>query len=468
MNDLLRQLSDEIEDYSENVAGIKLVPQVDLEEIKSYLSQNYSFETPIDLMELSADVSRVMRSWSLHAGHPNYFGLFVPGTKTASVIADALVALYNPQLGTWLHSPVSTEIERHTLKFLLKKFGYDPNSSWGNFTSGGTEANLSAMLTALTDRFPEYCDGGVRALKRRPLIYVSEEAHHSFIKIGQVTGLGHNAVRNVPSDENFRLDISELKRMVESDIREGLEPFMVVGTAGTTSAGVIDPLIDIAKFCRERSFWFHCDAAWGGAAVMSPQLAGALKGIEQSDSITCDAHKWFSVSMSAGMFFCRHPQAVSKTFQANAAYMPESQQGQVDSFKNTLQCSRRFIGLKLFMTLAELGEKGYAAMIEKQAELGEFLRLELIEKGFEILNQTPLPVVCFTHQALIETGLSTREVLSELYSKREFWISDTRLKNKIPALRACISSFRTNKEAVRKLVRALQLIVSKKASVNRI
>ncbi|MEE8149376.1 MAG: hypothetical protein V3T75_02870 [candidate division Zixibacteria bacterium] len=119
MNDLLRQLSDEIEDYSENVASIKPVPQVDLEEIKSYLSENYSFETPIDLMELSADVSRVMRSWSLHAGHPNYFGLFVPGTKTASVIADALVALYYPQLGSWLHSPVRTEIERHSFMFLL-------------------------------------------------------------------------------------------------------------------------------------------------------------------------------------------------------------------------------------------------------------------------------------------------------------------------------------------------------------
>ena len=468
MNDLLRQLADEIEDYSENIASIKPVPQVSLEEIKTYLNKNYSFETPINLRELSGDVIRVMRNWSLHAGHPNYFGLFVPGTKTASVIADALVALYNPQLGTWSHSPVSTEIERHTLRFLLEKFGYDPNSSCGSFTTGGTEANLSAVLTALTDKFPEYCDGGVRALLRPPLIYVSEEAHHSFIKIGQVTGLGHTAVRNVPADDNFRLDMTELRKMVESDIRDGFEPFMVVGTAGTTSAGVIDPLIDIAEFCRERNFWFHCDAAWGGAAVMSPQLAGALKGIEQSDSITCDAHKWFSVSMSAGMFFCRHPQAVSKTFRASAAYMPASQTGKVDSFRNTLQCSRRFIGLKLFMTLAELGEKGYATMIEKQAELGKFLRLELIEKGFEILNQTPLPVVCFTHPALAESGLSTAEVLRELYSKREFWISDTKLKNKIPALRACISSFRTDENTVRELVRTLQLIVSKKAAVSRI
>ena len=138
MDNLLNKLADEIKDYTENVAGIRPVPQVSLGQIESHLSHNYSFENPRELSELTTDVIKVMRNWSLHTNHPNYFGLFVPGTMPASVIADALVALYNPQLGVWSHSPIGVEIERHTLKFLLNKFGYDPKTSSGKLQRSRT------------------------------------------------------------------------------------------------------------------------------------------------------------------------------------------------------------------------------------------------------------------------------------------------------------------------------------------
>ncbi len=423
MQKLLDNLSTEIQNFYEHAEDLPLMPTVSAREIRSYLKNNYNFQSPLNLEEISKDVQQMLRQWNLHNNHPHYMGLFVPGTTLSSVVADALVALYNPQLGVWKHAPAACEIERYTLQFLMKKFGMDPESGSANFTTGGTEANLSAVLTALTKSFPEYGEYGIRSLKRQPVFYVSEEAHHSFIKIGQITGLGCEAVRNVPTDKSFKLDMVALKQMVNQDKAAGYTPFLVVGTAGTTNAGVIDPLSEIARFCKEENLWFHVDAAYGGAAIMSEQLKHSLDGIEQADSITCDAHKWFSVSMSAGMFFCRHKKYVAETFHAGAAYLPESAKETIDAYNTTIQCSRRFIGLKLFMTLAQLGEKGYSDLIEKKAQLGDYLRVKLKAAGFDIVNDTPLPVVCFTHPNIESGACSTTAVLNLLYAQKDFWIS---------------------------------------------
>ena len=158
---------------------------------------------------------------------------------------------------------------------------------------------------------------------------------------------------------------------------------MVIGTAGTTAAGVIDPLPEIGQFCREEGLWFHVDAAWGGSAILAPSLKHYLAGIGEADSITCDAHKWLSVSMGCGMFFCRHPETVAEAFRADVSYMPGKKVGPVfDPYTNSAQWSRRFIGLKLFMTLAQQGESGYAEMIEHQTRMGNVLRDALRASGW--------------------------------------------------------------------------------------
>lgn len=465
MQRVLDNLTEEIKDYYNNVSDIPLIPATTAQEIREHLKTNYSFDSPIRLEELTNQVRRMLRDWTLHANHPQYFGLFVPGTFLSSIIADALVALYNPQLGVWTHAPGACEIERFTLQYFLRTFGMPEKTSSANFTTGGTEANLSAVLTALIKYFPEYGDNGMRALEKQPVLYVSEEAHHSFLKIGQLTGLGYKAVRNVPTDDQFRLDFDELKKMYSEDCKNGFAPFMVVGTAGTTSGGVIDPLPEIADFCKEHNLWFHADAAYGGAAIMSEKLKQCLNGIEQADSITCDAHKWFSVSMSAGMFFCRHDKYVKEAFHAGAAYLPETVEGTIDAYGTTLQCSRRFIGLKLFMSLAELGKKGYGDFFQKQAALGDILRQKLREAGFKIVNNTPLPVVCFTHKKIQSNEITTDALLERIYANKEFWISSTKLKNKIPVLRACITSFRTESNDVENFVKTLNSIIRESKTV---
>ena len=426
-----------------DLASGPIVPMVTAKEIRDYLASRYDFTKPVAVDDVVGDVERMLRTWQVQVTHPRYFGLFNPSVTLASIIADTLVAMYNPQLASWRTSPAANEIERHTLAWLTSKFGL-PASATASFTSGGAEANLSAVIVALTRAFPDYGEGGLRCLRAAPTIYLSGEAHHSFNKIAHMTGLGRLALRTVATDHALKMNLEDLARRVAEDRRGGFSPFMVVGTAGTTAAGAIDPLPDLARFCESEDLWLHVDAAWGGAAIISPRLRRCLTGIEAADSITCDAHKWFSVPMGAGMFFCRHPDAVGEAFRAETSYMPGKTAGPgLDPYTSSVQWSRRFIGLKLFLALAQHGEAGYVEMIEHQVRMGDVLRESLERAGWRIVNTTPLPLVCFTRD-----GVVTARFLAALYERQIAWMSEVRLDQGPPVLRACVTSFRTTEQDI--------------------
>lgn len=436
-----------------DIASGPIVPRVTPQEIRNHLAR-YDFTEPVPLDEACADVEHMLRTWHVQVTHPRYLGLFNPSVTPASVIADTLVAMYNPQLATWRTSPAANEIERHTLAWLGNKFGFPPDAS-ATFTTGGAEGNLSAVTVALTRAFPEYSEHGLRHLAATPTIYLSGEAHHTFHKIAHMTGLGRRILRTVAVDGDLRMDVEDLTRQVLQDRENGLAPFMVVGTGGTTGAGAIDPLPDLARFCRSENLWFHVDAAWGGAAILSPNLRGHLTGIEAADSITCDAHKWFSVPMGAGMFFCRHRDAVGAAFHAETSYMPPKTHGSVtDPYTTSAQWSRRFIGLKLFLALAQHGESGYAKMIDHQAQMGNLLRNSLECSGWRIVNSTPLPLVCFTRD-----GLDTARFLAALYESQIAWMSEIRLGGGAPVLRACITSYRTTESDIEWVVKEMSRLL---------
>ena len=430
------------------------MPSVTPQEIRSYLASRYDFTRPLALDDVVADVEQMLGSWQVQVTHPRYFGLFNPSVTLASIIADTLVAMYNPQLATWRTSPAANEIERHTLAWLTGKFGF-PATAIASFTNGGAEANLSAVIVALTRTFPDYGEHGLRRLTASPAIYLTSEAHHSFNKIAHMTGLGRRAVRTVASDRHLKMDLGDLARRVAEDRRDGFAPFMVVGTVGTTAAGAIDPLPDLARFCRAEGLWFHVDAAWGGAAIISPALRGNLAGIDAADSITCDAHKWFSVPMAAGMFFCRHADSVGEAFRVETSYMPGKTVGPVlDPYTTSVQWSRRFIGLKVFLALAHHGESGYVEMIEHQARMGDVLRESLTRSGWRVVNTTPLPLVCFTRD-----GLVTAKFLAALYARQIAWMSEVRLGDGAPVVRACITSFRTTESDIEWVVREMGRLI---------
>lgn len=448
-------ISAEFDRVNQTIERGPLYPQVSAEEVRRYLESRYDFREAAKMDNIVADVERMMREWQVQVTHPRYFGLFNPSVTLASVIADALVAMYNPQLANWRTSPGANEIERHTLSWLAGKFGF-PERAIATFTSGGSEANLTALVVALTRMFPAYGEDGIRAIGAQPTVYLTAEAHNGYNKLSHITGIGRRSLRIVTTDTRLKMDIADLERQISEDRKNGCAPFMVVGTAGTTATGVIDPLSEIGRFCRDSGLWFHADAAWGGAAILSPRLRGHLAGIETADSITCDAHKWLSVAMGSGMFFCRHPEAVAQAFRTDITYMLGKQSGPVyDPLTTSIQWSRRFIGLKLFMSLAEQGESGYAAMIEQQTEMGELLRKLLLASGWRVVNDTPLPLVCFTRE-----GLDVAGFLDELKKRQIAWMSPTTVAG-VPAVRACVTSYKTTEQDVRWVVDEINKVVER-------
>ena len=193
------------------------------------------------------------------------------------IAADALVAAFNPQLAAWSHSPFAIEVEQHLIRALGGQFGYDPESTDGAFASGGMEANHTAVLTALAHHFPEYAERGTRALTAQPTLYVSSEAHHSFLKAARMCGIGMDAVRLVQVGTDLRMDTAGLTSAIASDRQQGFLPFLIIGTAGTTNAGSIDPLDELADVAAHEHLWYHVDAAWGGAAVIAGTPAVARR-----------------------------------------------------------------------------------------------------------------------------------------------------------------------------------------------
>jgi glutamate/tyrosine decarboxylase-like PLP-dependent enzyme len=404
--------------------------------------RHYSAADKHGLDQVTRDTARWLETGILQVTHPRYFGLFNPSVHASSIVADALVAMYNPQVGGWSHAPAANEIEQWTLRTLAGTLGWSGDFAT-HFTSGGSEANHTAVLAALADRAPGYVEKGTRGLAKAPRIYVSDESHHSFIKIARACGIGEEAVVHVASDASFRMRADALLGAIERDEALGCLPLLVVATAGTTGSGAIDPIPEIAEIALERNIWLHVDAAWGGSAALVPRLRPHLTGIERADSVTWDAHKWLSVAMGAGMFFTKHRTALQHIFEIKTGYVPPTVAGGVDLYKESLQWSRRFIGLKVFFAIAEHGMEGLGDIVEGQADMAERLRAKLRAAGWRIVNDSRLPLVCFTHEAIDGERLTTEGVVDRVLGRGRCWISRVTLPRETQALRACITSFDT-------------------------
>jgi glutamate/tyrosine decarboxylase-like PLP-dependent enzyme len=451
------RLFDAVEKYFEDVASLPVAPQIDAAALRAMVAR-FDFELPADpaaTLEFAIDG---LTNYQTQTPHPRYFGLFNPASTTMGVVADTLAAAFNTQAGAWHHSAFAVEVEQHLFRAFGKKFGFDPARTEGTFTTGGAEANQTALLVALHRAFPAFSEGGARALASAPALYVSAESHHSLHRAARLSGLGRSAVREIPADEHLRMKVPALESQIAVDRRAGLAPFMIVATAGTTSAGAIDPLPALADLAARENLWFHVDAAWGGAAALVPELHPLIAGIERADSIIMDAHKWLSVPMGAGMYLNRHPGALEKTFSVDTAYVPRSTENLVaDAYTSSMQWSRRFIGLKLFLSLAVAGWEGYAAALRHMVEMADLLRAELDAAGWQVLFPTPLPLVCFVDRkdSRGKSAEFLEAIARRVVSSGAAWISTTRVGEGTPVLRACITNFRTGPGDIRALVTAL-------------
>src|SRR5205085_2456760 len=294
------------------------------------------------------------------------------------------------------------------------------------------------------------------ALAAQPVLYISGEGHHSIIKAARLCGLGTDAVREIPVDEKLKMDCHALVAQVERDRNAGCAPFMLVATLGTTNSGVLDPVDELAHIAAQNELWLHADAAWGGAAALVAELRPLLKGIERADSITFDAHKWLSVPMGAGLYLTCHTDILTRTFRIANAYVPcavETEHDISSPYEHSMQWSRRFTGLKVFLSLLVAGWDGYAEVIRQQTAMGALLRRELEQNDWAIMNETELPVVCFIDRARGDAQLN--EIAADVLASGRAWISTTRLGTGQQVLRACITNYRTDEADVRTLVQAV-------------
>lgn len=457
---VLRRLRQVATAMNEQVAAGPVAEAQTVAEVRARIGHLFDLGSPTSPDKLVEQVVERLAADTVHVTHPRYFGLFNPAVPPITVVADALAAMFNPQLAAWEHSPAAQEMERLVLGTLGGLVGLDLDGGIAHFTSGGAEANGTATLAALVAGFPTLPETGLRALSAQPTLYLSGQGHDTFLKIAVAAGLGREAVRRVPVDEDFRMDVAALRGQLRRDRDRGEQPFLVVATAGTTSTGVIDPLEAVVEVAREEGIWMHVDAAWGGGALLSERLRPLLAGIEAADSMTWDAHKWLSVPMAAGMFFCRRPDPVRAAFDVHATYVPPSPAGADDPYTVSWQWSRRFIGLKVFMALAEIGLQGYAERVEHQTDMGERLRWRLQESGWLLCNRTPLPLVCFSHPQIESGQTSAAAVVAWVVASGQAWASTIRLPAGGEVVRACVCNYRTSPEDIDATVRSFDEALS--------
>ncbi len=427
----------------------RVAPAVGADVIRARLEQ-IDFERPQGLGNTIDWVIEQMSQGLVQITHPRYFGLFNPAPSLPAELADRIVAAFNPQLATATTSPMAVEVERYVIRAFAERIGF-PADATGHFATGGSEANGTALICALTHARPDYVDGGVAVFGSAPAFYVSEEAHLAWVKIAVQCGIGHAGLRFVPSDALGCMDAVALSEMIASDIRGGRTPVMVSATAGTTGAGMIDPLHACADVAERYGLWYHVDAAWGGAAVASSKMRGLLDGIERAHSVTIDAHKWLATTMACSMFVVRNGQAPRQAFFADSYFMPPSDHSS-DPYLTTVQWSRRFIGLRLFMALSAVGWQGHAEHVERTTELAELLKRSLQERGWEIGNQSRLGVVC----AIPPEGFpAVRDLARAVVASGKAWLSVTRLKGR-DMLRICPTNGQTSPRDVLTLVDLLE------------
>jgi glutamate/tyrosine decarboxylase-like PLP-dependent enzyme len=433
---------------NDRVAHGSVVPTLNIAALRSELAQ-IDFRTPRGLEELLPWTIAQLEHGVVHMTNPRYFGLFNPAPSFPALCGDRLTGAFNPQLATATTSPAAVEIESHVIRAVARQAGLPPQST-GHFTSGGSEANYTAVLCALTRANSRFATEGARAFSGPPVFYISRESHLAWVKIGHQSGIGRAAVRQVPTDGTGCMDADALRAMLADDTARGMVPFLIVATAGTTNAGMIDPIGECADIARDRDLWLHVDAAWGGAVLASDRLRGLTAGIERADSITIDAHKWFATTMGCGMFLTRHPDILSSTFQVSTGFMP-SNTASVDPYVNTAQWSRRFLGVRLFLSLAAAGWTGYAQHVERSVALIARLREQLSDRGWRIANASSLAVLCVEPPA---DGPEARTIAARVLASGRAWVAVAKYEGR-DVIRICLTHGEATIDDIHELVGAL-------------
>ena len=462
------QLVDTIAEFMEGINDYPVTTGESPIQLQNLLGNSKLPENGSTPNEIISRASDLLINHSLFNSHPKFFGYITSSPAPIGILADMMAAAVNQNVGAQILSPMATEIEKQTIKWLAEFIGVSPNYG-GILVSGGNMANFTAFLAARTAKASKkFKEEGFTAGQPQLIAYCSKSTHTWVEKAAILFGHGSKSIRWIATDTNNRMNNELLKQAIKDDLKSGHQPFMVIGTAGDVSTGVVDNLKEIAIVCKTFSLWFHIDGAYGAPAAIIPELKLVFDGIKDADSIALDPHKWLYAPLEAGCTLVKNPKHLTDTYSSHPEYynFSKNEEGESKNFyEYGLQNSRGFRALKVWMALQQVGRKGYEEMISTDIKLSEYM-FELANKHSELEAMTQnLSITTFrfipsqnlpNNKKESATYLNTlnEKLLDKLQLQGQVFLSNAIIKEKY-CLRGCIVNFRTSKKDIEESIEIL-------------
>ncbi|MGH9883472.1 MAG: pyridoxal phosphate-dependent decarboxylase family protein, partial [Pyrinomonadaceae bacterium] len=413
--------------------------------------------------QIIADVEKLVVPALTHWSHPSFFAYFATSTSAPGIFGELLAAAFDNKAMLWRTSPASTELEEVTLDWLRQMMGLDAGYT-GIIYDTASVSSMHAIAAAREGVERRIREEGMSGRSDLPLlrVYVSEQSHSSIEKGVITLGLGQRGLRKIPTDSEFRMDTKALAQAIEEDKGDGIVPFCVVATVGTTSTSSIDPVAEIVPICERHIMWLHVDAAYAGSAAVVPELRHILKGCERADSVAVNPHKWLFTPFDLSVLYCRHMDLLARAFSLVPEYLRTPEQEKVRSGSDYgIQLGRRFRALKLWMIIRYFGHEGLAARIREHCRLAQLFASWVNEStDWELLAPVPLALVCFRACPAVaaetdEARAKRLDVLNEaimhgVNATGKALLSHTRLNDRL-TLRLSIGNIRTNEDHVQQV-----------------
>jgi aromatic-L-amino-acid/L-tryptophan decarboxylase len=445
------QLIDRIAAFLDSLPGCPVNPDESPSAVREVLNAARPLpDCGADPSGLLDQAATLLFDHSLFNGHPRFWGYITSSAAPIGALAELLAASVNPNCGAWLLSPMASEIEAQTIRWIAEMIAY-PTDCGGLFVSGGNMANFVCFLAARQAKAP--FDIRTRGMNNTRLrLYCSRETHTWVQKAADIAGLGTDAIRWVPADNRQCIDLAALRAAILEDRAAGDQPFLVIGAAGSVSTGAVDPLPEMAALCREFDLWFHVDGAYGALAAVLPDAPPALAHLALADSVAVDPHKWLYAPIEAGCALVRSSEKLRDAFAYHPPYYAFGVEA-INYFDLGPQNSRGFRALKVWLALQQVGRQGYIRMLSDDIRLARELYDRVAQQPeLEALTQS-LSITTFRY---VPSGLDTtdprsaeyldhlnRELLTALQNSGEVYLSNAVVDSKF-ALRACIVNFRTS------------------------
>lgn len=452
-----RRLVDWIADYFEHGERYPVLSRVKPGEVRAALpaqapEHGESFE------DIFRDFERIILPGVTHWNHPGFFAYFAITGSAPGVLGEFLSAALNAQGMLWRTSPSVTELEEVVLGWLRDLIGL-PGAFEGVIYDTASMSSLHALAAAREAAVPGVRAQGMpgRADLPRYRVYCSVQAHSSIDKAVILLGLGHEALRKIPSDAAFRMRVDLLRDAIAEDRAAGVVPMAVVATVGTTSTTSVDPVPEIAALCQHEGVWLHVDCAYAGVAAIIPEYRHVIAGVDRADSVVVNPHKWLFTPFDLSAFYCRRMDVLRQAFSLTPEYLKTVEAGAVKNLMDTgVQLGRRFRALKLWMILRFFGAEGIRARLSEHIRLAHlFADWVDAEADFERLAPVPFSVVCFRARPRgrqwtePELEALNARLLDAMNATGEVFLSHTKLDGRY-VLRLAVGNLRTEERHVRR------------------